>query len=151
MAAGRGKPVTGCGNAVARYLVDNCEEYTPAEVRGWLKNLDGVMRELREELTCDRVVNNQHVSWPCHVLKHQDDTTLFCIKVDTSCCAKPSGTAMHWCSRAPTVSFDNSANPTGEEQHESSSTEALGRIEAQFTFCSFITRSNQTLGTEEDK
>jgi hypothetical protein len=50
VAASRGKPVTGCGNAIANYLVANLEEYTPAEVRGWLKNLDGVMRELREEL-----------------------------------------------------------------------------------------------------
>jgi hypothetical protein len=48
--AGRGTPVTGCGNAIARYLLDNCEEFTPAEVRGWLKNLDGAMRELRAEL-----------------------------------------------------------------------------------------------------
>jgi hypothetical protein len=48
--AGRGEPVTGCGNTIARYLIDHCEEYTPAEVRGWLKNLDSCMRELREEL-----------------------------------------------------------------------------------------------------
>ena len=38
------------GQAVAEYVFAHCEEFTPAEVRGYLKNLDGAMRELREEL-----------------------------------------------------------------------------------------------------
>jgi hypothetical protein len=38
------------GGTIAFYLLESCELFTPGEVRGYLKNLEGAIRELREEL-----------------------------------------------------------------------------------------------------
>jgi hypothetical protein len=40
----------GSGRLIATYLMANCEEFTTSEVRGYLKNLEGAIREFREEL-----------------------------------------------------------------------------------------------------
>jgi hypothetical protein len=49
--AGRGAATPpGSGKVIADYLLAHCEEFSPSEVRGYLKNLNLAMRELREEL-----------------------------------------------------------------------------------------------------
>jgi hypothetical protein len=40
----------GSGGTIAFYLMESCELFTPGEVRGYLKNLEGAIRELKEEL-----------------------------------------------------------------------------------------------------